>query len=101
MNIVTARLTEHDALKLQKLNQLFGAVFEDPNNYQANPPRDEYLADFLANRQNIVLVAEYDSQVVGGLVAYCLTKFEQERKEVTSTTLLSASTISAKASARS
>lgn len=82
MNSITTRLTQHDTPKLQKLNELFGAVFEDPNNYQTHPPREEYLADFLAQDQNIVLVAEQDGQVVGGLVAYCLTKFEQERKEV-------------------
>lgn len=76
------RLTKHHVLKLQKLNELFGAVFEDTNNYQAHPPRAEYLADFLAQGQNIVLVAEHNGQVIGGLVAYCLTKFEQERKEV-------------------
>lgn len=81
-NSIPIRLTEHDVSKLQKLNELFGAVFEDADNYQSRPPRAEYLADFLASDQNIVLVAEQDGQIVGGLVAYCLTKFEQERKEV-------------------
>lgn len=82
MNSIITQLATHDAPKLQKLNELFGAVFEDTDNYQAHPPRDEYLADFLAQGQNIVLVAEHNGQIVGGLVAYCLTKFEQERKEV-------------------
>lgn len=82
MDIIIARLTEQDVPKLQKLNELFGEVFEDADNYRSHPPRSEYLADFLAQRQNIVLVAEHDGQIVGGLVAYCLTKFEQERKEV-------------------
>lgn len=82
MNIITTRLTQHNVSKLQKLNELFGAVFEDADNYQARPPRSEYLAVFLENEQNIVLVAEHDGQIIGGLVAYCLTKFEQERKEV-------------------
>lgn len=82
MDITTNQLTEQDVPKLQKLNELFGAVFEDADNYQSRLPRPEYLADFLAQGQNIVLVAERDGQIVGSLVAYCLTKFEQERKEV-------------------
>lgn len=82
MGITITQLTKQDVPKLQKLNELFGAVFEDADNYQSRLPRAEYLADFLAQWQNIVLVAEQDGQIVGGLVAYCLTKFEQERKEV-------------------
>lgn len=82
MDIITTQLTQQDAPKLQKLNELFGAVFDDADNYQAHPPSSNYLADFLAQEQHIVLVAEHDSQIVGGLVAYCLTKFEQQRKEI-------------------
>lgn len=82
MDITITRLSKQDGLKLQRLNGLFGVVFEDADNYQSRLPRAEYLADFLAQGQNIVLVAERDSQIVGGLVAYCLTKFEQERKEI-------------------
>lgn len=82
MDIATTRLTQHDVPKLQKLNELFGAVFEDTDSYQSHPPRGEYLTEFLTNKQNIVLVAEHNGQIVGGLVAYCLTKFEQERKEI-------------------
>jgi aminoglycoside 3-N-acetyltransferase I len=82
MDITINHLTAHDAPKLQQLNKLFGAVFDDADSYHTHPPRAEYLADFLANSHNIVLVAEHDSQIVGGLVAYCLPKFEQERKEV-------------------
>lgn len=82
MGITITQLTKQEVPKLQKLNELFGAVFEDADNYQSRLPRAEYLADFLAQGQNIVLVAEQDDEIVGGLVAYCLTKFEQERKEV-------------------
>lgn len=82
MDIKIKRLTEHDVAKMQKLNELFGVVFEDANNYQSNLPTSKYLADFLAQKHVIVLVVEHSGQIIGGLVAYVLTKFEQERKEV-------------------
>lgn len=82
MNTTITQLIQQDVAKLQKLNELFSEVFEDPDNYQSKLPRTEYLAEFLANDLNIVLVAEQDGEIVGGLVAYCLTKYEQERKEI-------------------
>lgn len=80
MNI--AQLTEQDVTKLQKLNLLFGTVFNDPESYQHHKPSEEYLRNFLANKNNIVLVAEHNNDIIGGLVAYYLVKFEQERKEI-------------------
>lgn len=80
MNIM--RLGEHDVQKLQKLNDLFGEVFGDSENYQTNKPNESYLAEYLQSKNHIVLIAENDDGIVGGLVAYVLHKFEQERKEV-------------------
>ena len=83
MEIVIRRLTKHEVTKLRNLNALFSGVFNDSENYARHKPEDAYLATFLENLSNIVLVAENDEgEVVGGLVAYVLTKFEQERKEV-------------------
>ena len=53
MDITTNQLTEQDVPKLQKLNELFGAVFEDADNYQSRLPRPEYLADFLAQGKTL------------------------------------------------
>ncbi len=82
MNVTVSRLTARDLSKLKALNDLFGVVFNDPASYLSNQPSDDYLKRFLAARNHIVLVAERDGRVVGGLVAYCLMKFERERTEI-------------------
>lgn len=61
---------------------LFGEVFDDLENYKTDLPSDGYLERLLASENNIVLVAESDGRVIGGLVAYVLDKFEKERREV-------------------
>ena len=82
MNILIRRLDNQDARALRALNQVFSETFNDAENYSANKPTIEYLNNFLSDQSHVVLVAENESHVVGGLVAYCLTKFESERKEI-------------------
>jgi aminoglycoside 3-N-acetyltransferase I len=67
---------------MRLLNALFADVFDDNQSYAAQPPSDEYLRLFLADERHIVLVAKQAGQVIGGLVAYHLPKFERERSEV-------------------
>lgn len=67
---------------LRKLNALFGAAFEDPHSYAAEPPDDSYLADLLAKHHVIPLIASSGDEVLGGLVAYELDKFERMRREI-------------------
>ena len=76
------RLPGDDVAAMRQLNMIFGAVFDDSATYVSNPPSDDYVVAFLSNPTNIVLVAEEAGQVVGGLVAYVLRKFEMERTEV-------------------
>lgn len=76
------RLSEADTAALQQLNKLFADVFDDVKSYGLHQPSEDYLRQFLSDQNHIVLVAEDESGIVGGLVAYCLTKFEQDRKEV-------------------
>lgn len=61
---------------------MFGEVFEDPAAYHARQPGDAWLGELLASPAFVALVAVADGTVVGGLAAYELTKFEQERREV-------------------
>jgi len=75
------RLNPADLPLLRKLNVLFGKAFEEPDTYGAEPPDDTYLADLLAKEHIIVLVAVAGDQVLGGLVAYELDKFERARRE--------------------
>jgi aminoglycoside 3-N-acetyltransferase I len=76
------RLKTPDIGHLRALNALFGRAFADPETYGSRPPSDAYLSRLLAKEHVIALVALIDGSVVGGLVAYELDKFEQERREI-------------------
>ncbi|MGR3838474.1 MAG: AAC(3)-I family aminoglycoside N-acetyltransferase [Cognatishimia sp.] len=76
------RLGGEDLGKMRALNQLFGRCFEDPDTYVCEQPSDTYLRDWLAQPTVIALVARREGQVIGGLVAYVLQKFERARSEI-------------------
>lgn len=76
------RLGPGDAGVMRELNALFSRAFDDPASYPAGEPGEPYLRRVLGNDGVIVLVAEEEAQVVGGLVAYVLPKLEQERSEI-------------------
>lgn len=76
------RLTPSDVPLLRKLNALFGDAFADPETYGAEPPSDTYLERLLSKEHVAVTVAVLDEEVIGGLVAYELDKFERERREL-------------------
>jgi aminoglycoside 3-N-acetyltransferase I len=76
------RLTSADVLLLRKLNALFGRVFADPDTYGAELPSDAYLERLLAREDVVALIALAGDNVLGGLVAYALEKFERERREL-------------------
>ena len=71
-----------DAELFRSLNAMFGEAFGDSEAYGAAPPSDAYLATLLAKQHVIPIVALSRSEVVGGLVAYELDKFEQSRSEI-------------------
>ncbi len=67
---------------LKELLKVFGEAFEDIPTYQDDVPNDEYLRSLLEKPHFIALAALGGEQVIGGLVAYVLEKFEQERSEI-------------------
>jgi aminoglycoside 3-N-acetyltransferase I len=75
------RLALADVPLLRKLNALFGDAFAEPETYTAEPPSDAYLEGLLAKEHVVALVALAGEEVLGGLVAYELDKFERERRE--------------------
>jgi aminoglycoside 3-N-acetyltransferase I len=75
------RLGPADVLLVRQLNALFGEAFDDVESYAAQPPSHAYLAGLLGREHVVVLVALVADEVVGGLVAYELDKFERERRE--------------------
>jgi aminoglycoside 3-N-acetyltransferase I len=76
------RLTPADVPVLEELNALFGRAFAEPATYGAKPPSRAYLEALLGKEHIIALVARLRGEVVGGLVAYELDKFEQSWREI-------------------
>lgn len=76
------RLTNVDVAILRDLLDAFGEAFEDTDTYQGAPPSDDYLARLLGKAHFIAISASYGDEVVGGLAAYVLDKFEQDRREI-------------------
>lgn len=76
------RLVPGDAARFRALNAMFGAAFEEPETYAAKAPSETYLEALLAKDHVVALVAMDREAVIGGLVAYELDKFEQERREI-------------------
>ena len=71
-----------DVSRLRELLKVFGTAFEDADSYENNPPSETYLKGLLESDNFIALIALQNETVVGGLVAYELRKFEQQRSEV-------------------
>ena len=82
MTAAVRRLGPADVPTMRALNTLFARAFEDPDQYPADRPADDYLAEVLAKPNVVALVAEDAGEVVGGLVAYEFDKLEQARREL-------------------
>ena len=76
------QLTATEVPLLKRLLEMFGEAFEDVPTYQDAVPSDEYLASLLAKPYFIALAATTGDEVVGGLAAYVLDKFERDRREI-------------------
>jgi aminoglycoside 3-N-acetyltransferase I len=66
----------------RQLLRVFGEAFGEADTYEAAAPDDRYLAELLDKPHFIAVAALHDRQVVGGLAAYVLEKFEQARREI-------------------
>lgn len=76
------RLAPPDVALMNALLTVFGEAFEDEATYGGARPSVGYLERLLASDHFIALAAMTDGAVVGGLTAYELPKFEQERSEL-------------------
>lgn len=76
------RLTDRDLDLFRDLQRVFAEAFEDAETYLARPPSDAYVRRWLSSDGAIALAAVVAGKVVGGLAAYVLEKFEQERSEI-------------------
>jgi aminoglycoside 3-N-acetyltransferase I len=82
MNYTYKQLSSSDVLYLKELLNVFEEAFQDKDTYGSAIPSDDYLRALLSKQHFIALVALDNNKVVGGLAAYELEKFEQERREI-------------------
>ena len=71
-----------DVSLLKDLLRVFGEAFDEVDTYQRSVPSDDYLTRLLRKQHFIAVVATKGKEVVGGLAAYELDKFEQDRREI-------------------
>ncbi len=76
------RLGPDDVKTMRALNALYGEAFDDQETYRHDCPDDGWLAGQLGKEWVILLVAELDARIVGGLTAYELPKLEAARSEI-------------------
>ena len=67
---------------MKQLLGVFGEAFGDVPTYQDAVPDEAYLSSLLASPTFIAVVAMHGAEVVGGLAAYELPKFERVRREI-------------------
>jgi aminoglycoside 3-N-acetyltransferase I len=71
-----------DVLALETLLTVFGEAFDEVETYGRARPSPAYQRRLLRSETFIAVVAEVEGEVVGGLAAYELQKFEQQRSEI-------------------
>jgi aminoglycoside 3-N-acetyltransferase I len=82
MDYTIKQLGVNDIDLMHGLLDCFAEAFDEHHTYSASRPDAAYLQTLLAGDLFIALVAHDDSQVLGGLAAYELKKFEQARSEI-------------------
>ena len=71
-----------DVALMEGMSTMFGQAFGEPDTYGGARPSAAYLHRLLGSDSFIALAALQGGEVVGGLAAYELRKFEQERSEI-------------------
>jgi aminoglycoside 3-N-acetyltransferase I len=82
MSVIIRQICPEDVVLLQDLLVVFGTAFNDLDTYTRKQPALDYLRRLLASDCFIALVALKNNEIVGGIAAYELRKFEQERSEI-------------------
>ena len=82
MPVDVRHLTPDDVALMEALLTTFGEAFDDVSTYSENRPSSDYLRRLLDSDSFIALAALKCNEVVGGIAAYELKKFEQERSEI-------------------
>lgn len=75
-------LGSDDVVLMEGMSAMFGQAFNEPGTYGGARPSEAYLRRLLGSDSFIAVAALQGGEVVGGLAAYELRKFEQERSEI-------------------
>ena len=75
-------LCPRDVPLMEAMLTMFGEAFDEVATYSGSRPSAAYLERLLGNQCFIALAAMKGDEVVGGIAAYELLKFEQERSEI-------------------
>ena len=75
------QVTADSTSLLHAMLDVFGKAFDDIQTYRDKRPSEQYCHRLLASDSFVALAALCGDEVVGGLAAYELKKFEQERSE--------------------
>jgi aminoglycoside 3-N-acetyltransferase I len=81
-NFTCKQLSPHDLPTMHALLAVFGEAFGEPETYQGAVPSDAYLGGLFAQSHFIAVAALAGDEVIGGLAAYELQKFERVRSEI-------------------
>src|SRR4029453_490726 len=71
-----------DVPLMEGMSAMFGQAFNEPETYGGARPSEAYLRRLLGGDSFIAVAALHGGEVVGGLAAYELRKFEQEPSEI-------------------
>jgi aminoglycoside 3-N-acetyltransferase I len=75
------RLAPADIGLMRDTLRMLGEAFGEVDTFSAKPPSQAYLERLLGKPDFVALAAIQGDEVIGGLMAYELQKFEQERSE--------------------
>ena len=75
-------LGSDDVASMRAMLSMFGTAFGETATYTGQQPDDSYLEGLLSSNTFIAMAAFAGTQVIGGLAAYVLPKFEQVRTEL-------------------
>lgn len=81
-SISIRRLTPTDLAEMRSMLVVLGKAFGEIETFTEKQPQSAYLAKLLGSETFIALAAFDGERIVGGLAAYVLPKFEQERSEI-------------------
>ena len=76
------QLASDEVALMEALLTTFGKAFDEVETYSAARPSRAYLKRLLGSDYFIALAALKKDSVVGGIAAYELHKFEQQRSEI-------------------